>query len=165
MVTFKTDLATCCPSHLQGDFVNIFSLKNLGLCFLLIVCLFQTIHEKVRISETDWCAVVKSVVEQIAKKKNLELLFVKHNYIWVWVSEILFSVQSISWILLKQSNSDEVAAFQLKLPNFDHFRYVASSSVENYVSVQLNSQCNSKVSFVERGSARYHGRAWFSYLC
>lgn len=81
MVTFKTDLAACSPPHLQGDFVNMFSWKNVSLCFLLIACLFQTSHEKVHISESEWCAVVKSAVEQIAKKKNLELLTYLSNTI------------------------------------------------------------------------------------
>lgn len=49
--------------------------------FLLIVCLFQTWETWESSHKWEWCAVVKSAVEQIAKRKNLELLTYLSNTI------------------------------------------------------------------------------------
>lgn len=80
MMTLKTDLAACCPPHLQRYCEHILSEKSQSV-FLLIVCLFQTWETWESSHKWEWCAVVKSAVEQIAKKKNLELLTYLSNTI------------------------------------------------------------------------------------
>jgi len=82
--------------------VNIVSLKNLCFfvnCLLIPKFTWESSHK------WEWVmcsSLVSSRTDSQEKEPGTFNLFVKHNYIWVWVSEI-FIVKSISWILLKQT--------------------------------------------------------------
>lgn len=75
--------------------------------------------------EREWCAVLKSAAEQIAKKKNLELLTYVSNTI---TSEFGFQKYYLLFSPLagscwsKQSNTAEAAAFQFEASKFWSFQ-------------------------------------------
>lgn len=102
----------------------MYSLKNFSLSFLLFY-LFQVLHEEVLTAEREWCAALKSTVQQIAKKENLELLTYLSNTI---TSEFGFQKYYLLFSPLagscwsKQSNTAEAAAFQFEASKFWSFQ-------------------------------------------